>query len=165
MSVAAGGKIKQVIWKDPHPESWAGPKTTVFNVQVLNSALYKAVTGSPPPMLPMDAQTYKRYGFPFFAMYEEPSGVFGEFSLVKSVAQIDKVNEEEVEPSVVQIHRNGDKNAHSGMIIPASIPACANFHFSFTAPIGITNPAGPLREFRTVSDIEKELQNFNMAIF
>jgi hypothetical protein len=38
MSVAAGGKIKQVIHRDTQGSDWLPDKTTVINVQILNLA-------------------------------------------------------------------------------------------------------------------------------
>ncbi|KAF1952077.1 integral membrane protein [Byssothecium circinans] len=127
MSIAAGGKIKQ--------------RTTVFNVQVLNSAVYHAVTGGPPPSMPISAATYDQHGFPFFNLYEEPSGVSGEFSIVKSVAEMTGIKEEYVEPEVVSIGR------------------------SRAAVEGLINSNGPLRAFRTVSDLEKEHSGYHVAHF
>ncbi|KAF2464590.1 uncharacterized protein BDR25DRAFT_271593 [Lindgomyces ingoldianus] len=149
MSVAAGGKIKQVIAQDPDPNGWLGSKTTVFNIQIVNSAVYRAVTGASPPMLPLDARTYTQYGFPFFAIYEEPSGISGDFSLVQSVAQIDKEDdEEEAQPNVVPILSRSDGSV--AMKSPSD---------------SIVNPAGPLREFRTVADLQKEFENYEIADF
>ena len=103
MSIAAGGKISQVIHADQNGDEWLSDRTTVFNVQVLNSKAYKAVTGQRPPFKPLSARTYKKHGFPFFAVYEEPSGISGDFDTVNSVAEIDGIKEEGVELDVVQL--------------------------------------------------------------
>lgn len=63
-------------------------------MQILNSAVYSAVTGQAPPTKAVDAQTYEMYGLPFYKLYEEPSGIFGGFNLVKSIAQINGKMEE-----------------------------------------------------------------------
>lgn len=110
MSVAAGGKIKQVINLDMFGKDWLPKQTTVFNVQIVNSSVYHTITGEGPPSIPPDASTYKQYGLPFFQFYEEPSGIFGDFGMVKSVAQIGGYTEEEVEPDVVPAFRGGDRN-------------------------------------------------------
>jgi hypothetical protein len=70
-------------------------------------------------------------------MYEEPSGVFGNFSAVKSVAELDKKEEVAINPKVVSI----------------------------SSPIGLINPYGPLRKFRTVRDLEKEYEKYHVASF
>jgi len=146
MSIAAGGKIKQVIHEDDKGEDWLPKRTIVFNVQVLNSAVHKAVTGSNPLTNPVTAQTYAKSGFPFFKMYEEPSGISGDFSLVKSVGEIDGIEDEVVKPNTVIIGQRGGRNR--------------------TAPAtGLVNPNGPLREFRTMRDLEEEFGNVNVADF
>lgn len=137
MSVAAGGKIKQVIAPDRYPKGWEGSKTIVFNVQILNSAIYRAITGVIPPTKPLSAAIYKQYGLPFFKLYEEPSGVSGDFSLVKSVGEIDGVQDKKVEPMVVGISNSA----------------------------GMFNLNGPLREFRTVADLQKEFEDYYVVDF
>ncbi|KAF2006172.1 integral membrane protein [Amniculicola lignicola CBS 123094] len=140
MSIAAGGQIKQVIYKDDNTADWLPERTTVFNVQVLNSVNYREVTGGDPPPTPIDAETYKMHGLPFFDLYAEPTGIVGDFSNVKSVAEIDEANENEVYPPVLPI----------GHHVP---------------PIGLLNPNGPLRPFRTVKDLEVEYSRYHVARF
>jgi hypothetical protein len=144
MSVAVGGKIEQAIVLDKHGGDWISDRTTVFNVQILNSAVYKAVTGRNPPTRPLDARTYAEHGLPFFKLYEETlSGISGDFGMVKSVAQIDKEADEEVQPAVVGIGGHGKA----------------------AKDIGLINPDGPMRPFRTVDDIKKELGGYHVADF
>ena len=107
MSIAAGGKIKQVIFEDYYGDEWLSNKMTVFNVQMLNSVFYKYVTGNSLPSKPMDAKTYAEHGMPFFKIYEESSGISGDFSMVKSVAQIANSKEENVDPIVRHIGETG----------------------------------------------------------
>ena len=106
MTIAAGGKIHQVIHEDEMKQDWLAERTTVFNVQILNSLCYKAVTGRKPPTKPINAARYKQNGLPFYAMYEEPSGVSGDFSMVKSVAQIDGVKDGMVKPAVKRLNHS-----------------------------------------------------------
>ncbi|KAF2865627.1 integral membrane protein [Massariosphaeria phaeospora] len=148
MAIAAGGKISQVIHEDIFPDAWIPNSTTVLNVQILNSAAYKAVTGEAPPTMALDAATYKRYGLPFYSFYEEPSGIYGDFSMVKSVAQIDGEEEEHVKPKVVQLRHGNSRNT-------GAVPV----------QVGLTNPNGPLREFRTIHDLEKQLSGYHVASF
>lgn len=149
MSIAAGGHIHQVIYTDKMGDEWLPDRTTVFNVQVLNSAVYKAVTGRAPPTKPIDAKTYKKNGLPFFKMYEEPSGISGTFGLVKSVGQIDNIKEEHVEPDVVVL---GGGDGHKGKS-------------AGVGTVGLTNPNGPMREFRTARDLKKEYSGYHVASF
>jgi hypothetical protein len=92
MSLAAGGLIKQSINADPYPASiWDVESTILFNVQLLNSESFMAVTGRAPPSSPVDAKTYQQHGYPFFDIWnEELSGVKGNFAVVKSVGEMDE---------------------------------------------------------------------------
>jgi ubiquitin len=91
MGLGVGGVIKQVIHEDCYgPDTWDSDNGVIFNVQVLNSAVFKSVTGEDPPETPINAKTYAKYGFPYYAIYnEKPSGIKGDFSGVKSVAEKD----------------------------------------------------------------------------
>lgn len=146
MNVAAGGKIKQVIKPDDYPRKWLVEKTTVFNVQILNTEVYRTITGCSPPKPVIDAATYSSYGLPFFFMEEEPSGVSGDFDVVKSIAEIEGEAEEKI---------------HSKMKAPAdgrrrTIP---------DRQVPLANPAGPLRKFRTCAELEKQFSKINVASF
>lgn len=91
MSISAGGKIHQVIVHDPFaraPEIWDTEKSIIFNVQMLNASAFNQVTGMPTPETPISAETYAHHGFPFFKLFEEESGINGDWD-VKSVAQVD----------------------------------------------------------------------------
>jgi hypothetical protein len=91
MGVGAGGIIKQYICKDDNdPNIWESDSGTIFNIQILNSAVFKSVTGEDPPETPITAKTYAEHGLPYYAIYDEkPSGIKGDFSGVKSVAEKD----------------------------------------------------------------------------
>jgi hypothetical protein len=91
MGIGAGGLIHQAIEEDCHGSYlWDSGSATIFNVQVMNSAVFKSVTGEDPPETPITAKTYAEYGFPYYKLYnEKPSGIKGDFSGVKSVAQKD----------------------------------------------------------------------------
>jgi len=103
MGIAAGGFIDQAIVRDPKDVKWDTEQPKVFNVQILNSQSFGSITGSAPPNSPIDASTYAKYGYPFFRMYEEPTDVAGEFSMVKSVGQIDETPEPALGPHKVSL--------------------------------------------------------------
>ena len=89
MGIAAGGLIKQSIVEDPYPaDKWDRDRTITFNVQILNSEMFRLVTGLNPPVSPIEAKAYAKYGLPFFDLYEESLSVAGEFGKVKSVKQL-----------------------------------------------------------------------------
>ncbi|KZL80768.1 integral membrane protein [Colletotrichum incanum] len=91
MSLAAGGFIKQTIEADTHPANvWDVEASVMMNLQILDVESFCAVTGQPAPNTPVDAQSYASNGYPFFEIWgEEKSGIKGDFSEVKSVAQIE----------------------------------------------------------------------------
>ena len=91
MGIAAGGLIKQSILEDTNdPGIWEVNNGTIFNLQILNSAAFEAITGEAPPETPVTAKMYAEHGFPYYKIYDEkPSGIKGDFSGVQSVAERD----------------------------------------------------------------------------
>lgn len=91
MGIAAGGLIKQTIVEDDNdPADWETDKGTIFNVQILNSTAFEAVTGKAPPKAPVTAKTYAAHGYTYYDIYDEKSsGIKGDFSGVQSVAEKD----------------------------------------------------------------------------
>jgi hypothetical protein len=145
MVVAAGGKINQVIHADKKGDKWLPDHTTVFNVQVLNSAIYRAVTDQAPPPKPMTAKDYANHGFPFLELYGEPSGISGDFSLVNSIGEIDQKMDGVVMPDIVAPgHGDGRKNA---------------------SILDLSNRGGTLRDFRAARDLKKEYDGYHVAKF
>jgi hypothetical protein len=91
MGLAAGGMISQTIIADSYPaDSWDIGAAVMMNIQILDVESFCNVTGQPAPTTPVDAKTYADHGYPFFELWgEEKSGIKGEFSEVKSVAEIE----------------------------------------------------------------------------
>lgn len=72
MGVAPGGLIKQCILEDEYSAaSWDSAHTITFNVQILNSEVFRQVAGMDPPETPVDAKTYSGLGLPFYKIYNE----------------------------------------------------------------------------------------------
>jgi hypothetical protein len=91
MAVAPGGLIKQTIVEDfVSPENWDLPNAVLFNVNLINAGIFEKVTGVKPPPTPITAETYAAYNYPFFELYEEPTGILGSSNDIKSVAERDK---------------------------------------------------------------------------
>lgn len=138
MAVAAGGKIEQVILPDRSPpEDWRAHSTVAFNVQMLNALSFRDVVGRDPPPTPVNAATYKAAGFPFFAMYEEPSDIHGNFSGVQSVAQLEGQEETHLEFPVKAIESK------------AGISSTKREQTN-----SLINPKGPFTLFRHVRQLE-----------
>lgn len=93
MGLGAGGQIQQKVYPDQYGlETWDQSTYGELSIFVLNSALYLQVTGEEPPPTPIDAQTYSRYGFPWFNLYDEEFGDLSatdEIAAIKSISEID----------------------------------------------------------------------------
>ncbi|KAI1080968.1 hypothetical protein F5B20DRAFT_588932 [Whalleya microplaca] len=156
MGIAAGGKIKQMIRADTEDTTnWFKDAKMTIPVQVLNSAVFRYVTGENPPPCLFNASTYVMAGLPFFGMYDEPSGISGDFDAVKSVNVIEQKrgladgSEASVHPRLTKLDQKGHR-----ITIPDRF-----VHSAIRDPDALLNPAGPLREFRTVADLKKELKD------
>ena len=72
MGLGAGGKIKQKIYPDAYGiETWDIENYGAIFVYIVNSEKYREITGLEPPSTPITPQTYNRYGFPWFDLYDE----------------------------------------------------------------------------------------------
>lgn len=144
LGIAPGGLIKQTIVADPYSsDSWEPERSISFNVQILNSELFHQVTGQAPPPTPITAQTYADHGLPFFKLYEENSGIEGDFKGVKSVKAVDNAKD---------VTKNGQS-------LEADEPATSN-------PVIILNPDGALKAgFKPVAVMTEELRKLNLAQF
>ncbi len=71
MGMAAGGRISQKIYPDPHGLAvWDRDSRTAIRVYVLNSLSYGKVTGEPAPASPITAALYREYGLPWFELWD-----------------------------------------------------------------------------------------------
>jgi hypothetical protein len=72
MGLAAGGRMKQKIYPDPHGLGTWDPENTgrVF-VHIVNSELWREITGEAPPRSPVTAREYARHDLPWFDLYDE----------------------------------------------------------------------------------------------
>lgn len=156
MGLAAGGKIEQVVNIDYNDATkWFKGLTLSIPVHILNSAAFRRVTGTEPPACPLSAREYADAGLPFFDMFEEPSGVSGNnaFDAVKSVNEVEQDRgiasgvEYVVHPGIITLDRDA-RVAHWW----------DKSRFDVQDPDGLLNPDGPLRELRTISDLELRLK-------
>ena len=94
MGFAAGGKMRQKIYRDPYGvDTWDQDNYGRLYVHIVNSMMYREITGMEPPPTPVTARTYTEYGLPWFDLYDEhklhlpKSGILAK---VKSVKQMDQ---------------------------------------------------------------------------
>lgn len=94
MGLAAGGKMKQDIYPDDYGiETWDDSNYGRVYVHIVNSMMFREITGMEPPSTPVSAKTYTDYGFPWFELYNEGKGDISAsrvLSQVKSVKEIDE---------------------------------------------------------------------------
>lgn len=118
--------------------------TVAFNVQLLNAASFRAVTGHEPPSTPVSAETYKASGYPFFDMYEEPSDIHGDFEGVKSVAQLERREE---------THHN----------FPIKTIRSISGATSAEGKCSLVNPKGPfMPTFRHITELEAMVRKLRL---
>ena len=94
MGLAAGGKMKQKIYPDPHGiDTWDENNFGRLYVHIVNSLMYREITGNEPPPTPVTAKTYAQYGFPWFDLYDDKMGDISapdELKKIKTVKEMDQ---------------------------------------------------------------------------
>jgi hypothetical protein len=159
MSLAAGGLIKQSINADPYPASiWDAESTILFNVQLLNSESFMAVTGGALPATPIDAETYQSHGYPFFDIWnEELSGVKGDFGVVKSVGEMDA--------SLAKTKKDGfweDLTAGGNEILPDKVDEGFKRDEPLKFPVVMLDMSFT-RTFKPIKEMEEEAKKLKAA--
>jgi hypothetical protein len=94
MSLSAGGSMKQQIFKDDYGiDFWDQSCFGRCYIRIVNSTMFKQITGKDAPPTPISAQTYSQHGYPWFDIYnEDPANSIQQSSIlnnVKSVKEID----------------------------------------------------------------------------
>ena len=94
MGIAAGGRIKQKIIEDTYgADSWNEAAFRQVIVHIVNSAVFKDLTGKELPPTPITPEQYQRFGIPWYSDYDEqipkiaPPGLFRR---ILSIGQIDR---------------------------------------------------------------------------
>lgn len=91
MSMAAGGKMMQQIITDPYGiEVWDTENSNRCFIHLTNSMVWRAITGSEPPTVPMTSKEYASHGYKWFDYYTEaPSVSINDKSKgIKSIASL-----------------------------------------------------------------------------
>jgi hypothetical protein len=94
MGLASGGKMKQKIYPDPSGiDTWDAQNFGRVYVHIVNSMMYRELTGSEPPPTPITAREYTRFGLPWFDLFDQEKATLEESDAlagVKSIAEMDK---------------------------------------------------------------------------
>lgn len=92
MGLAAGGRMRQEIYDDPHDFSdWDLRHRSRCFVHLTNALVWRAITGDSPPSTPPTAEEYNRAGLPWFEYYGADRGALEgatKFKDLKSVVEI-----------------------------------------------------------------------------
>lgn len=96
MGIAAGGRLTQKIHPDAYGiDTWDEQNSGRVYVHIVNSTMYREITGEEPPATPVTAREYADHGLPWFALYDEGKGDIGasaELAGVKGVKGMDIVH-------------------------------------------------------------------------
>lgn len=99
MGLAAGGKMEQKLYPDPHGrDTWDLTHSGRCFVHLCNSELYSAITGEPAPASPVDANSYKAHGFPWFQLYDEGAPALDTTSTLAGVKSLGELDAEKGAP-------------------------------------------------------------------
>ena len=94
MGLGAGGKMEQKIYPDPHGlDTWNPEDYGRVFVHIVNSVMWREITGEAVPPSPVDARAYSNAGYPWFKVYDDEKGDVAPsevLSKVKSIAQMDE---------------------------------------------------------------------------
>lgn len=94
MGLAAGGRMDQKIYPDPYGvDTWDPAAGARVFVHLVNSELWREITGEAPPPTPVTARSYAEAGLPWFDLYDEAAPTLaptGKLAGVRSIRQIDQ---------------------------------------------------------------------------
>jgi hypothetical protein len=88
LAIGAGGRIKQRIYPDPLGfDVWESSPSANVWIHMIDADEFTRSTGEAVPPSPIDADTYSRFGFPWFQVYDAGRGDLppGSLTDVKSV--------------------------------------------------------------------------------
>ncbi|KAL9647331.1 hypothetical protein ABK040_011697 [Willaertia magna] len=95
LGIAAGGRIKQNIVKDAYGEEFwdVDSKSRIF-IHIVNSEMYRQITGENPPNTPVSAQTYSSYNYPWFDWYNENLETIRKSEILENVKSVSEIDQE-----------------------------------------------------------------------
>jgi hypothetical protein len=71
MKLGAGGRMRQEIYADEHGiDTWEAEPLRTVPIDLVDALAFEALTGRPAPPPVVDAQTYTRFGLPWFDLIE-----------------------------------------------------------------------------------------------
>jgi hypothetical protein len=104
MGLAPGGRMRQELFADPHPfDHWDTRRHSRCFVHLANALVWRALTGAPPPTIPMIAKEYTAAGLPWFEWYGKDQQVL---EGAKALAALQSVVEKGHEKADVPLPEN-----------------------------------------------------------
>lgn len=95
MGLAAGGKMKQKIYPDPHGmDSWDQDTFGRLYVHIVNSMAFREITGLEPPPTPVSAKAYTIWELPWFELYDEGLGDLEASETLKELKSVKEMDQE-----------------------------------------------------------------------
>ena len=101
MGLASGGRMHQEIYEDEHGvEAWDMSRALSAEVSILNSRVWKEITGNKPPYRPPSAEDYTRAGLPWFKLYDSDRVAVGGSNALASAKTLAKFKAEQGDTSL-----------------------------------------------------------------
>jgi hypothetical protein len=95
LGLAAGGSIEQKVYPDPYgSDVWDETGALRCFVHIVNSELYREITGEAPPPSPVTARAYARRGLPWFALYDERAPSLSAQHTLSELASVKELDEQ-----------------------------------------------------------------------
>jgi len=89
MGLAAGGRMKQEIYDDPHDfQDWDLDHGSRCFVHIANSISWRAITGEAPPTMPPTAKDYTKAGLKWFDYYAPENEAVPGSKILKGVKSV-----------------------------------------------------------------------------
>ncbi|HLU11181.1 MAG TPA: hypothetical protein VK003_16025 [Oceanobacillus sp.] len=95
MGLGAGGKMRQKIYPDLHGiDTWDQENYGRVYVHIVNSMMFREITGKEPPPTPITAKTYAQYKFPWFDLYDDHMGDVEAPEALQNVKSVKEMDEQ-----------------------------------------------------------------------
>ncbi len=125
MGLAAGGRMRQSIYPDPHGAgTWDANNTSRSFVHIVDSRLWREITGEAAPATPVTAKEYERAGLPWFDLYDEHRGTLKGSDALRGVKS---VKEKDLEKSTQPLQQDG----------PVAVPVVVKLGVKSTSSVDV----------------------------
>jgi hypothetical protein len=95
MGLAAGGRMRQKIYPDDYGiDTWDQTNSGRVYIHIVNSLMYREITGKEPPTTPISAKEYTRHGLPWFDLYDEEKSTLTSSDTLQKVKSVKEMDEE-----------------------------------------------------------------------